>query len=545
VVKKAVTGSRSDEPTAVVPTAVVEELSGRSLLTGGIWVMASRALPQIYVLVSSVLIARFLTVGDMGRQSYISFVQLSLILVCSFGFSGALIRYGGELLGQGRLSTLRGLIWWTTKIQIGGAVVTFVIMGGIGLFGHSLKAAWMWAAVGTAFSTFQNVPNGVLSVLRRWREGSIITLAIGFAFTVGIAVELALGGGVAGVFAVGAVLSVIATVWTTWIAQKYLHSVAPVSEPIPELYRPMITYAITIWAGYLLTLVVLRRSEFFFLERYSTADAIAYYSVAFAVVAGLSSAVESIGSMVSPTVAALHGAGDSGRISSGFSRALRFAILAAVPISAFGIVFGPAVIRVVYGSAYTRTAGPLRIMLLAFPVITLMSLCNGLLWGVGRVRFWLGAFCVAAVIDVALDFLLVPAHAEVGAAWANNAAQLFGSALVVGYTIKKFGPFEWHAVVLARAVLAACLAAASGWVCIILVSGAAGIALGAAVALVVFVALSRALRTIPAVDAAWILDSVHGRFARAVANTIGRAAATDVATGAVAVPTPDVQYVEH
>ena len=80
MVKKAGTGSTADEP-----TAVVEELSGRSLLTGGIWVMASRALPQIYVLVSSILIARFLTVGDMGRQSYISFVQLSLILVCSFG----------------------------------------------------------------------------------------------------------------------------------------------------------------------------------------------------------------------------------------------------------------------------------------------------------------------------------------------------------------------------------------------------------------------------------------------------------------------------
>ncbi len=444
MVKKVVTSSTTNEP-----TAVVEALSGRSLLTGGIWVMASRALPQIYVLVSSVLIARFLTVGDMGRQSYISFVQLSLILVCSFGFSGALIRYGGELLGQGRLSTLRGLIWWTTKIQIGGALLTFVIMGGIGLFGHSLRAAWIWAAVGTAFSTFQNVPNGVLSVLRKWREGSIITLVVGLAFTVGIAVVLALGGGVAGVFAVGAVLSIIATVWTTVLAQKYLHAVAPVSAPVSYLYRPMVGFAMTIWASYLLTLVVLRRSEFFFLEHYSSANAIAYYSVAFAIVAGLGSAVESLGAVVSPTVAALHGAGDAGRINTGFSRALRFVTLTAIPISTFGIVFGPAVIRVVYGSEYSRTASPLRIMLLAFPVISLMSLCNGLLWGVGHVRVWLLVFCFAAVVDVGLDFLLVPAHGEVGAAWANNSAQVFASILVVGYTIKKFGPFDWQGPVLA------------------------------------------------------------------------------------------------
>jgi O-antigen/teichoic acid export membrane protein len=516
VVKKAVT----DEP-----TASVEELSGRSLLTGGIWVIASRALPQIYVLVSSVLIARFLTVGDMGRQSYISFVQLSLVLVCSFGFSGALVRYGGELLGQGKLSHLRGLIWWTTKIQVLGALVTLLLMGAIGLFSHDLRSAWMWAAVGTAFSTFQNVPNSVLSVLRRWREASIITLVIGLAFTVGIAIELAAGGGVVGVFAVGAVLSVVATVWTTWIAQKYLHSVAPRSEPNPELYRPMFGYAATIWAGYLLTLVVLRRSEFFFLDRYSSANAIAYYSVAFAVVAGVSSGIESLAGVVSPTVASLHGAGDSDRITSGFSRALRFVILVALPISAFGMVFGPAVIRVVYGSDYARTAAPLRIMLLAFPVIALMSLCSGLLWGVGHVRVWLLVFCFAAVVDVALDLLLIPGHAEVGAAWANNSAQVSASLLVVGYTVKKFGPFDWQMRVLLRAAAAAVLAAASGWICVTVIDGAKGIAVGAIVAMIVFGALSRLLRTIPASDAAWMVDSVHGPFGRGIANTLRLAAA--------------------
>ncbi len=527
MVKKAVTQE---------PTASVEELSGRSLLTGGIWVMASRALPQVYVLVSSVLIARFLTVGDMGRQSYISFIQLSLILVCSFGFSGALIRYGGELLGQGRLSSLRGLIWWTTKIQIFGALITLIVMGGIGMFSRDLEAAWMWAAVGTAFSTFQNVPNGVLSVLRRWREGSIITLVIGLAFTVGIAVELALGGGVAGVFAVGTVLSIVATVWTTWIAQRYLNSVAPRSDPTPELYRPMIGYAATIWAGYLLTLVVLRRSEFFFLERYSSANAIAYYSVAFAVVAGLSSGIESLAGVVSPTVASLHGSGDAGRITSGFSRALRFVILVAMPISAFGMVFGPAVIRVVYGSDYSHTAAPLRIMLLAFPIIALMSLCSGLLWGVGHVRVWLLVFCFAAVVDVALDLLLVPGHAEVGAAWANNTAQVSASLLVVGYTIRKFGPFDWQMGTLIRAGVTAVTGAAAGWVVVTTVAGASGIAIGATVAIAAFFTLSRLLRTVPATDALWITDSAHGRIGRRIAHTITLAAAPFAETALAETP---------
>jgi O-antigen/teichoic acid export membrane protein len=330
-------------------------------------------------------------------------------------------------------------------------------------------------------------------------------------------------------------------VWTAWIAQRYLNSAAPRAEPATELYRPMIGYAATIWAGFLLTLVVLRRSEFFFLDRYSSANAIAYYSVAFAVVAGLQSGIESLAAVVSPTVAALHGSGDADRINSGFSRALRLVILTAVPISAFGIVFGPAVIRVVYGSDYARTAAPLRIMLIAFPIIALMSLCSGLLWGVGHVRVWLLVFCFAAVVDVALDFLLVPSHAEVGAAWANNTAQISASILVVGYTIKKFGPFDWQLGVLIRAAVAATVSAFAGWICVVLIGGAPGIAIGATVATIAFVASSRLLRTVPAIDAAWILDSVHGRFATTIANTLARAAA------GVPVPTPglDAQLVEH
>ncbi len=506
------------------PTSSVEELSGHSLLSGGVWVIASRALPQIYVLVSSVLIARFLTVGDMGRQSYISFISASLVMVCSFGLSGALVRYGGELVGQDRLGVLRGLIWWSTKIQVFGALLTGVIMVVIGAFSHDMQASWTWAAVATAFATFQNVPNGVLSVLRRWKEASIITLAIGLAFTVGIAGVLALGGGIAGVFAVGAVLSIVATAWTSWIALKVLNSVAPRSEPYEELKRPMIGYSATIWAGFLLTLVVLRRSEFFFLDRYSSAQAIAYYSVAFAVVAGVGSAVESLSGVVAPTVASLHGSGDSVRISSGFSRASRLVILVCVPISAFGIVFGPPLIRLVYGGDYARTAGPLRIMLLAFPVIALMSLCSGLLWGVGYVKAWLIVFCFAAVVDVGLDVLLIPGHAEVGAAWANNTAQVVASVMIVAYTVRKFGPLEWQGLVLARAVIASALAAGAGWLCVSVVGGAEGIMAGAVVATLLFLLFSRLLRTVPHDDARWIGDSVHGRFGRTIAGIVGLAA---------------------
>ncbi len=505
--------------TDAAPPASVDELSGPTLLAGGVWVIASSALPQVYVLASSILIARFLSVDDMGLQSFIAFVSASIIFVCSFGLSGSLVRYGGELVGRNELDSLRGLIWWTAKLQLGGALVAGAAMATIGLFSHD-QVLWMWGAVGSAFGTIVNIPASVLFVLRRWREASVITLVIGLAYTLAIAIVLSLGWGLAGVFGIGTILGGIAAVWTSWLAWQHLKAVAPRSGPHTALHRPLLGYAATIWAGFLLTTIVMRRSEFFFLERYSSTKAIAYYSVAFAVIAGLGSAVEALAGVVAPTVASLHGSGEMSRVGPAFSRAIRLVLLVSVPITALGTVFGPPVIRAVYGSEYARTAGPLRIMLVPFPLLALMTLCGGLLWGSGRVRLWLLVFLMAAVVDITLDFVLVPHLAEIGAAVANTSAQLTAAVCVLGYTARAFGPVDWQAQVLARAVAVAVSAAGFGWVVIITIGGPTGIALGAAAALFVFAGLSRWLRTVPAMDGAWIATSVRGRPGTLIAGVV-------------------------
>jgi O-antigen/teichoic acid export membrane protein len=501
------------------PTASIDELSGPTLLAGGVWVIASSALPQVYVLASSILIARFLSVDDMGLQSFIAFVSASIVFVCSFGLSGSLVRYGGELLGRDELDTLRGLVWWTARIQLVGALLAGAVVATIGLFSHD-EVLWMWAAVGTTFGTIVNIPASVLFVLRRWREASVITLVIGLAYTIAIAIVLSLGWGLAGVFGIGTILGGIAAVWTSALAWRRLNSVAPQRGAHAALHRPVLGYAITIWAGFLLTLIVLRRSEFFFLERYATTKAIAYYSVAFAVISGFGSAVEALAGVVAPTVASLHGSGETDRIGPAFSRALRLVLLVSVPITALGIVFGPALIRIIYGSDYARTAAPLRIMLVPFPLLALMALSGGLLWGSGRVRLWLLVFCFAAVVDLTLDFVLVPHLAEVGAALANSCAQVTAAVFVLGYTIRSFGPIDWQARVLARAVGVAVAAAGAGWLGIVGFGGPAGIVVGGLAALLVFAVLSRVLRTVPAIDGMWVTTAVRGRVGDAIARVV-------------------------
>jgi O-antigen/teichoic acid export membrane protein len=211
-------------------------------------------------------------------------------------------------------------------------------------------------------------------------------------------------------------------------------------------------------------------------------------------------------------------------LDPGVARGIRLLLLVTIPITVFGMVFGPALVQLVYGANYAATAAPLRIMLPVFPLVALMMLFAGLLWGVGEVRVFILAFMIGGVVDIACAFLFIPAHAQVGAAIANSAGQLTASALVIAYVIHAFGPFDLRLTTLARALLVAVLAGGTGG--LVLRSDDAGVprlVLAAAVATSVFVVLSRVLRTVPDTDAAWVVRSARGPIGRWVARFISAA----------------------
>ena len=81
----------------------------------------------------------------------------------------------------------------------------------------------------------------------------------------------------------------------------------------------------------ILTFVVWRRSEFLFLNHYSTDSEIAIYSVAFSSVATLLLIPQAIVGVLLPAVATLLGAGATERIRQGFERAIRLLLVLTLP----------------------------------------------------------------------------------------------------------------------------------------------------------------------------------------------------------------------
>jgi len=480
------------------------------VLRGGSWNLIGLFVPQLALLVLSVAAARFLGPDQFGRQSFIAFVEVSVVMLLAGGLPLALTRYAGDAVGRRRPGVVIGLARWVGRISIAAAVLGAAIMVGFGLAGATPRAAWFIAAVVVAASLIQRVPSSVLNGLQRWRAASVVGVVMAVVAAVATVLVLWGGGGIVGMFAVEAAVTLASLVWLWWLSRRAEAALGP-PEPVEQpLRRDFLRYAFIASLGVILTFVVWRRSEFLFLNHYSTDSEIAIYSVAFSSVAALLLIPQAIVGVLLPAVATLLGAGATERIRQGFERAIRLLLVLTLPLTAFAIALGPLTLRLVYGQEFSGVGPVVVLLLIPLPIVTLMNLSKVVLAGMGRQRFQLASGAVGAAANIALDFALIPHYDAVGAALANAGGQLVSGLPVLVYAIRRIGVRHWEPWPLARTLLASIVAGVAAWLVQHWLAGVAGLLVALAAASVVFAGLAVALRILTVSDAVW-LDDLIGR----------------------------------
>src|SRR5207248_8308323 len=231
--------------------------------------------------------------------------------------------------------------------------------------------------------------------------------------------------GITGMFGVEAVVAIVNLVWTTRLGTRTLRRIEAAPRVVSDsLRRNARSYALFATGTNVVTFVVWRRSELFFLQHYSDSSEIAFYSIAFAVVTALVALPQSLSDVVSPAVATLFGAGHEERIARGYGRGARLLVLSTLPLTALALAVGPETLKVIWGDNYSRAGTVFLILVAPLPVLPLISFSRAFLTGIGVVRVQLLILAAAAVVNVGLDFVFVPRYDAVGAAIANVCAQL-------------------------------------------------------------------------------------------------------------------------
>jgi O-antigen/teichoic acid export membrane protein len=485
--------------------------SGAVVVSGGLWSVVGRILPQVQLLVLSVVAARFLGPDGMGRQSLIAFVGITTVMVASAGFPASVARFVGELLGARRGGEALALYVWTWRFELVAAVLAGGGLALVGLLGSEPWLAWVLVGGVSALAVLQSVPQALLSGAQRWRDATMVGVVTGIASVPGAIVVLALGGGISGLFAVELVMVAVNLAWTSHLARG-LAARLPPREAFPaDLRRRFTSFAGITTVTVMVHYVVWTRSELLVLSHSSTDAQIALYSIAFATVSGLARIPEAIARVTMPAVATLIGAGEMHRVRSGYWRAMRLLVFLTPPVVAGAAVTGPALITLAYGDEFSGAGTVLLVMLGPLLVVPLFTTAESLLFALGRVRFLLVVQLAATVVDVGLAVLLIPHFDALGAAFANAAAQFAAGVPFLVLAGRLHAPvlMAWGAF--ARGVaLAGAVAGAAGLALVLLGSGLAGALVAIVAGVAAFAILGPVLRPLDADDAAWLARALAG-----------------------------------
>jgi len=487
--------------------------TGRSVLGGSFWSATGKLLPQIYTLVVSIAAARFLTSGEFGRQSFIAFVELSLVMLLTAGLPIGLMRYIGETLGRGRPDVVRGLVRWAWGVEFVAAFAGAAVMLAAAALGAEPTNAWGLAGLACALGILHTVPSALLIGAQLWRSATIAGLVNGSVATVATVAVLWGGGGIAGMFAVEAATSALILVWTTILARRAATKLSASVAAPGAVRTAVIRWTLVASIGVALNFVVWRRSELFFLDAFSTNTEIAVYSIAFALVSAMVRLPEALAEVSSPAIATLFGAGEHARIRAGYGRAARLALIMALPLTVAGLALGPPAIETIWGAKYQEAGPVLVIMLSTFPFLPLFSIARGALVGVGKQKILISASALGAAVDIGLALLLIPPFAAVGAALANVGAQLASGIPIIAAGRRTFGKVDWAPGSVLRSGIAAGIAGLAALAVVLPLRGVVGLLLGIVVGVTVFVAAAATVKILPADDARW-LDAAVGRHAR-------------------------------
>lgn len=501
------------------PSDAANRTTGASLLRGGAWLSVALVLPQMFTLVISVAAARFLGPQDMGRQSYISFITIAAATLAGLGLPLALQRAVARAAGAGRPRRVASLAVLGWSASSGCALLAFGTVYAIGLTTYpDLHLAWALAGAVAAMTVVQSVSANILFGLQQFRSATIIGLSLGIAGAGGALAALAAGYGITGMFAAEAVTITLTMFGTSGLALRAVRADLADREPWAPLWRDLAKFSAVIGAGLVVEVVVAKRSEFIFLQRYSGSEQVAFYSVAFAAVAAAGRLPSAIVQLVLPAVSTLAGGSQHSRIVTGFGRGMRLMITFTVPLAAAAVSLGPLALRSAYGSDYSQ-AGNVLALLAPVPLVLapLAAVSSATLNALGVLRAPLLCGVFALIVTLVLDVVLIPGLDAVGAALANNGGQIAASLPLI-YLAQRRLKTRWIRPTLLRSLLVSCAAAAvTGWCGAVLepvIGGLLALVCASVIGPFCFFGLATVLPVLDNDDAQWLTEALDGRAER-------------------------------
>lgn len=441
---------------------------------------------------TSIIVARALGPEKLG---YFSFINLFVTVITNTGGNGlasATRKYMSEFIGQDRVGLAHSVYRFTWRFQfLSALLITAIGVAGIWYFGNPsfrLMSAVLLASIFPGMMSW--IPAQANTAFEDMRKNTISALGYVFSYAVVVLLALYFHWDLVGIAAATLVGRVVEALMRTLSLSAKLRGLP--REPLPrEVVERIRKFCVQAVGIQLLTAIVWNRSELIFLDRYSTLTQMGFYSVS----AGLASKLLVIPRTLSGATGVtlmVEASRDRTRVKSIVNNATRYLLLIALPVHLGAAAIAGQAIRFAYGARYVGAIPTMMVAsILAIP-LALQEIPEVLMRAADRQKVLLKWLVITGVVNLTLDWILIPRYGAVGAAWGNGLSQAFGMCAVWIVAQREF-PFQLPRSIAVRLLVAGCAMAGVAYGICSALPGLMGLMLSGMVSAVIYIVFVKLL----------------------------------------------------
>jgi O-antigen/teichoic acid export membrane protein len=400
-------------------------MNSSTIFRNSLWLGLEYIVDSVCSIGTSIAIARVLGPSEMGYFVYVAWLAKISISLGNVGIPASAVKYMAQYWAAGEKETAKSVFMATGRIQI----VLACLIAGLGIvlsfmFGdvaYRVPTCLLFLSIVPAMvNTMPTIANIAIE-----KPGANVpgTISWTLVYTVGVVLSLVFGWRLTGIAATLLAGRTVECVVRTLPVCRWLGEVQSVKLP-QELRRRMMAFSAQSLVLMVLGVVIWDRSEVVFL-RYFSADIrqIAFYSVAFGLADSTLGIVRIVSNSIGTTMRAQYGRNPESLRRMLPEAAVYLALVACPLYIGLAAISGP-IVLLGYGDSYAAAIPVLMVSaLLALPK-AFQAPVQTFFQSTDKQGFmvWWGLCC--GLINVGLDWLLIPRYAALGAAYGNGLAQL-------------------------------------------------------------------------------------------------------------------------
>jgi O-antigen/teichoic acid export membrane protein len=414
-----------------------------NLVRGAVGSLGVKLGSTLLGLVLAVLLARHLGAAGYGTYAFVLAAVSLMAIPTQLGLPTLVVRETAKAQVNAQWGVMRGLWCWASLTVGSISLLLAMVAVLIGLvftnhFEANQLATFAWGIVLIPLIALGNLRGAALRGLRRVVLGqlpefilrpALLSLLI-FAAVLYLAPSRLTSAHAMGLHVVAAALAFVTGAFLLWR-----------SRPQELKDRPHPEYPTREWFAAALPLALVsgmqlinQNTDIILLGLMRSAEEVGIYKVVVTGATLVAFGLQAITLSISPYLARLHTQGDKQRLQRLVTLSARGILLFALPIVLVLVVWGEAVLEIIFGAEYASGKTALAILALGQLVNAGMGSVGMLLTMTGHERETARAVMIAAVLNVSLNLLLIPL-------WGINGAALSGA-----LTLTVWNLVMWRAV---------------------------------------------------------------------------------------------------